>query len=85
MQATKAMDFFFTTQFQVNAEDKGSVPQQANNPQLVSISVIRNTAPFFENEFTYNTEVQQFTAGGTVVFTPIGRDDDTNVRFLNFM
>lgn len=84
MYATKAMTSF-TFQFQVSAEDKGSVPRQANNPQLVAITVVRNTAPFFENTFTYNAEVQQFAPGGDPVFTPIGKDADSDVRFLNFM
>lgn len=71
---------FSVPQFQVSAEDRGSVPRQASNPQVVSISVVRNTAPFFENEFTYNTQVEQLAPGGTVVFTPIGRDTDSDVR-----
>nr|XP_034314273.1 protocadherin-like wing polarity protein stan [Crassostrea gigas] len=71
----------FTVNFQVSAEDKGSVPRQANNPQLVSITVVRNTAPFFENTFTYNAEVQQFAPGGDPVFKPIGRDADSDSPF----
>ncbi|XP_065921690.1 protocadherin Fat 4 isoform X2 [Magallana gigas] len=71
----------FTVNFQVSAEDKGSVPRQANNPQLVAITVVRNTAPFFENTFTYNAEVQQFAPGGAPVFTPIGRDADSDSPF----
>ncbi|XP_062579030.1 protocadherin Fat 3-like [Saccostrea cucullata] len=71
----------FTVNFQVNAADRGSVPRTANNPQLVSISVVRNTAPYFENVFTYQTQVQQNAAGGTVVFTPSGRDADADSPF----
>ncbi|XP_078316513.1 protocadherin Fat 4-like isoform X2 [Crassostrea virginica] len=73
----------FTVNFQVSAEDRGSVPRQASNPQVVSISVVRNTAPFFENEFTYNTQVELLAPGGTVVFTPIGRDTDSDNPFNN--
>ncbi|XP_062582056.1 cadherin EGF LAG seven-pass G-type receptor 1-like, partial [Saccostrea cucullata] len=68
----------FTVNFQVNTADRGSVPRTANNPQLVSISLVRNTDPYFENVFTYQTQVQQNAEGGTVVFTPSGRDADTD-------
>jgi hypothetical protein len=78
---------YFHFQFQVSARDKGSPPLSADNPQTVTLTVIRNTQPVFTNTASYSKTIPETTGGGQIVYptTVQNTDQDVSSNIITFI
>lgn len=66
----------------MSARDKGSPPQTADNPQTVTLNVVRNTAPLFTNTATYSKTISETYAGGLSVYATTVSNTDIDVSLM---
>ncbi|VDH99244.1 protocadherin Fat 4, partial [Mytilus galloprovincialis] len=71
----------FTVSFQVSARDKAASPQTADNPQIVQLTVVRNTRPMFTNPTAYSNAIPETTPGGQIVYATTVSNTDTDAPF----
>ncbi|OPL21573.1 protocadherin 4 fat, partial [Mytilus galloprovincialis] len=71
----------FTVSFQVSARDKAASPQTADNPQIVQLTVVRNTRPMFTNPAAYSNAIPETTPGGQIVYATTVSNTDTDAPF----
>lgn len=68
--------WYCVIQFDVSATDNGVPQLTATANARVTITVIRNTAPFFTNTNTYQRTINKNYPEGTSVFTVTYGDND---------
>ncbi|XP_041363172.1 uncharacterized protein LOC121378881 isoform X2 [Gigantopelta aegis] len=71
-------------EFDVKATDKGMPPKNASNVARVIVSVVRNTAPYFEYT-PYSIVIPSTMKGGQSVFQTTVRDNDQMAPFNNLV
>ena len=71
---------FFVQQFEVQATDMGSPPRISAQNAQVTVTVIRNTQPFFSNTNSYAVTIPETHPEGTSVYSVTFNDNDRDVR-----